>query len=143
MDSFVNEVTSRLPLLVLMIVSALLAIYFLEMGIRKLRRPAPSQFDIITPVLRSCFNCENMYIPAPGKAPIGVLPKELKHTIVGCRELLHDERNLPGPEFDAKWSFTHDYKGPEDYLRIGAECPHWIKKARVIQGGKAASNSGG
>lgn len=109
-----------------MVLSGLFALYSLQRGLKALANRT-SHFDILTPVLNSCFNCTGAHVLAPEKRPQGVAIKELEKTTLQCREQLRDETRMTDARFMDKWSFLYE-EAPLDYTAIAGKCASFTPK---------------
>ncbi len=110
----------------LMGAAGLFAYYLLSKGLQALASRT-NHFDILTPVLNSCYNCTGGHIIPPKEAPTGVAVKALDQTVVECREMLRDETRMGGKELMDIWGFY--YEGTTaDYTEIAEKCPRFVPK---------------
>lgn len=125
----IENLIDRPELGLLMLAAILLATYFGMLGRRQLL--AARHNFIPVPEKRSCFDCDDHFVLAPGYAPQGVYSVAVKETTLRCRKMLRDEVRLAGPDFQKEWGFAYDQPAG-DYVAVATKCP----KFTVIQGGK-------
>lgn len=129
MNQLIEHVLSNPGLHAGIAISLLFSIFFLHTARRAIVRDRVN--TITVPESRSCFDCDDHFVLAPGYAPQGVYSVAVKETTLQCRKMMRDEVRLTEDKFQEDWGFAFE-EAPGDYVAVATKCP----KFTVIQGGK-------
>ena len=111
------------------VISFLIALIFLSTARRAMVRDRANFIPV--PESRSCFDCDDHFVLAPGYAAQGVLSIAVRKNVVRCRKMMRDEVRLTEDKFQEDWGFAFDQ--PEgDFTAVATKCPQFT----IIQGGK-------